>query len=84
MQRLNERFASEGKEPVKLQEAPEELSDSDLMQMVNAGLVEIVVIDDYKAELWAKILPAIRMHPDIAINSGGQIGDHASGESHAH
>jgi membrane-bound lytic murein transglycosylase MltF len=74
LQRLNERFASEGKEPARLQEAPEELSDSDLMQMVNAGLVEIVVIDDYKAELWAKILPAIRMHPDIAINSGGQIG----------
>ena len=74
LQRLNKRFASEGKEPIKLQEAPEVLSDSDLMQMVNAGLVEIVVVDNYKAELWAKILPEIRVHPDITINSGGKIG----------
>jgi membrane-bound lytic murein transglycosylase MltF len=74
LQQLNKRFASEGKKPIKLQEAPEELSDSDLLQMVNAGLVEIVVVDNYQAELWAKILPEIRVHPDIAINSGGQIG----------
>jgi len=74
LQQLNKRFASEGKKPIKLREAPEELSDSDLLQMVNAGLVEIVVVDNYQAELWAKILPEIRVHPDIAINSGGQIG----------
>jgi len=74
LQRLNERFVSEGKKPLTLQQAPEELSDSDLMQMVNAGLVEITVVDSYKAELWAKILPEIRVHPDITINRGGQIG----------
>jgi len=74
LQTLNERFASEGKDPIKLLEAPEELSDSDLMQMVNAGLVDIIVVDDYKAELWAKILPELKVHPDIAINSGGEIG----------
>jgi membrane-bound lytic murein transglycosylase MltF len=74
LQVLNKRFESEGKKPIKLREAPEELSDSDLMQMVNAGLVEIIIVDNYKAELWAKILPEIRVHPDIAINRDGQIG----------
>jgi len=74
LQALNERFASEDREPVKLLEAPEELSDSDLMQMVNAGLVGIIVVDHYNAELWAQILPELKVHPDIAINRGGQIG----------
>lgn len=74
LQTLNKRLAAEGKKPIKLRAAPEELSDSDLMQMVNAGLVEIVVVDSYKAELWAKILLALQVHPDIAINTGGQIG----------
>jgi membrane-bound lytic murein transglycosylase MltF len=74
LQAVNERLASEDKDPIKLLKAPEELSDSDLMQMVNAGLVGIIVVDDYNAELWAKILPELKVHPDIAINSGGEIG----------
>jgi len=74
LQRLNERFAAEKKKRIRLQPAPEELSDADLMQMVNAGLVETIIVDSYKADLWSKILPDIRPHPDIAINRGGQIG----------
>lgn len=74
LERLNQRFTSEGKDPIKLQPAPEELDDADLLDMVNAGLVEIVVVDDYKAELWAKVLPDIRLHPDVTVNSGGRYG----------
>jgi membrane-bound lytic murein transglycosylase MltF len=74
LQAVNERLTSEDKDPIKLLKAPEELSDSDLMQMVNAGLVGIIVVDDYNAELWAEILPELKVHPDIAINSGGEIG----------
>ena len=74
LQRLNARFAAAGKQPVKLQPAPEQLRDEDLMEMVNAGLAGIVFVDNYKAELWAKVLPDIRLHPAIAINSGGRFG----------
>ena len=73
LQRLNERFRAEGKEPVSLVPAPEALQDEDLMEMVNAGLLEAIVVDDYKVELWAQILPEIRLHPEIVINSGGQF-----------
>ena len=73
LQRLNTRFASERKDPIKLQPAPEELEDSDLMEMVNAGLAESVVVDDYNAAIWAKVLPEIRLHPEITINRGGRI-----------
>jgi len=44
LQALNERFAAAGKPPVKLREAPDELEDEDLMEMVNAGLVPVVVV----------------------------------------
>jgi membrane-bound lytic murein transglycosylase MltF len=70
---LNERFAKEGKAPAKLREAPDELEDEDLLEMVNAGLVPIVIVDSYKAELWAKILPAVKLNPDVAVNTGGDI-----------
>jgi membrane-bound lytic murein transglycosylase MltF len=70
---LNRRFASEGKKPVILEAAPEELGNEDLLEMVNAGLVDITIADDFLAELWAQVLPDLKLHPDVAISSGGQI-----------
>jgi membrane-bound lytic murein transglycosylase MltF len=74
LQHLNERFAADGRKPISVVPAPEELQDEDLMEMVNAGLVEIIVVDDYKAKLWARILPDITLHPEILVHSGGQYG----------
>lgn len=71
---LNKHFVSEGRAPVKLIEAPEELEDEDLMEMVNAGLVGTVIVDDYKAKLWAKVFQELRLHTKVAINRGGKFG----------
>lgn len=74
LQRLNAQFAAAGKVPVDLRAAPEQLQDEDLLEMVNAGLAEIVIVDNYKAELWAQVLPDIRLHPAIAVHRGGRFG----------
>lgn len=74
LRRLNERFAAEGKKSIDVVPAPEELEDDDLMEMVNAGLLQIIVVDDYKAKLWAQIFPDIKLHPEIVVSSGGQFG----------
>jgi membrane-bound lytic murein transglycosylase MltF len=74
LERLNERFAEEDKAPVALRPAPEELQDEDLMEMLDAGLGGIIVVDDYKAEIWSEVFPNIRLHPEIAVNTGGEIG----------
>ncbi len=74
VEQLNERFVAEGRKPIRLVPAPEELRDEDLMEMVNAGLLETTVVDDYKAELWAQVLPDIKLHPEIVISSGKQFG----------
>ena len=74
LERLNERFEQEGKEPVKLNSAPEQLGDEDMLEMLNAGLSAIIVVDNYKAALWANVFPDIEPRPEMAINTGGQIG----------
>jgi membrane-bound lytic murein transglycosylase MltF len=74
LEQLNGRFKEEGKQPVNLDAAPEQLEDEDLMEMINAGLSGIIVVDNYKAELWAKIFSNIVLHPEIVINAGGEIG----------
>jgi membrane-bound lytic murein transglycosylase MltF len=72
--RLNKTFKKEGKAPVKIIAASEYMEDSDLLEMVNAELISMIVVDDHKAKFWAQIFDKIKLHPDIAINSGGNIG----------
>ncbi|MBB5503808.1 transglycosylase SLT domain-containing protein [Paraburkholderia atlantica] len=71
---LNARFGKEGKPPVKLVPLPDALEDEDAMEMLNAGLVQILVVDDWKAKVWAPILPGIVVHNDIAVRDAGYIG----------
>ena len=47
LEALNQRFKSQGKAAVKLRAAPEDLEDEDLLEMLNAGLVGIVVTNAY-------------------------------------
>ena len=71
---LNERFRTEGKTPVTLELVPDALEDEDLLEMVNAGLVKIVVVDDWKARAWARVLPKIQVHEDVAFETGDRLG----------
>ncbi len=73
VERLNADLAKRGKPAVKLRFAPDNLEDEDLLEMLNAGLVQYVVVDDYLARFWAGVLPAIRLHPDVALRTGGEI-----------
>jgi membrane-bound lytic murein transglycosylase MltF len=70
---LNQRFASEQKQPMTLKEAPEQLEDEDLIEMLNAGLVAIIVVDKYKASFWKQVFPKIKVHDDMAVRTGGEI-----------
>jgi membrane-bound lytic murein transglycosylase MltF len=71
--KLNERFTSEGKAPVTLTPAPEELEDEDLLEMANAGLVDILVVDNHKAWFWQRVWPGLTLHPDVRLRTGGEI-----------
>ncbi|HXK08432.1 MAG TPA: lytic transglycosylase F [Vicinamibacteria bacterium] len=68
--RLNERFAKEGKPPLKVLPAPETLEDGDILEMVNAGLVPATVVDDFIADLYTQIFPKLRKNADIASPPG--------------
>jgi len=73
LQALNQRFANEKKPPVILKEAPETLEDEDLIEMLNAGLIPLIVVDRHKALFWQQVFPDIKVHEDIALRTGGSI-----------
>lgn len=71
---LNERFGREGKKPVGIVAVPDTLEDEDLLEMLNAGIFDFLVVDDWMAQIWEDILPAVRVRRDIVLRSGGTTG----------
>jgi membrane-bound lytic murein transglycosylase MltF len=71
---LNQKFAAAKKPPVKLKEAPETLEDEDLLEMLDAGLISLVIVDKHKADFWKQIFPQLTVHGDVAVRSGGDVG----------
>ena len=72
--RLNQRFRGFGKPQVTLTLVPEALEDEDMMDMLGAGLLQLIVVDDWKAQLWAGLLPQIKPRPDLALADAGRVG----------
>jgi membrane-bound lytic murein transglycosylase MltF len=70
---LNETLQAKGLAPVVLKEVPGRLEDDDLLEMVNAGLVPIVVVDDYLAQFWQKILTNLTVHDTVAVRTGASL-----------
>ena len=70
---LNERLQAEGKPAIVIREAPPNLEDDDLLEMVNAGLIPAVVVDDYLATFWKKIFPDLVVHDSIVLHTGGTL-----------
>jgi membrane-bound lytic murein transglycosylase MltF len=67
---LSEKFKKAGKAPVNLVSVPDALEDEDMMEMLNLGLLEVILVDDLVANMWAKILPKITVHNDLVLRKG--------------
>jgi membrane-bound lytic murein transglycosylase MltF len=71
--RLNQTFRKSGKPDIVLVPADENLEDEEILEMVNADLIQISVIDSHKADFWQDIFDKIKVHLELAVNSGGNI-----------
>ena len=70
---LNKTFKKAGKSQMKLVPAEETFEDEDLLEMVNAGLIPMIVMDSHKAQFWTQIFDKIQVHSDVAVRTGGEI-----------
>lgn len=70
---LNKQLKAKGQKPVLIRHAPGNLEDEDLLEMVSAGLIPIVVVDNYLADFWAKTFPELTVHDDVALRTGGEL-----------
>jgi membrane-bound lytic murein transglycosylase MltF len=71
---INSRLKKEGKPAVNLVLVPDALEDEDMMEMLNVGLLEAIIVDDWKAKIWVQLLPNLRVNEKAVLRSGGLIG----------
>ena len=62
-----------GQTPVEVIEAEPGLESEDILELVNAGVVDYTVVDSHRARLWAQVLPDIAVREKVIVNSGGSI-----------
>ena len=73
LKNINSQFTKQGKEPIHIQAANELLEDEDILEMMNACMIPITIIDSHKAECWMEIFEKLTFHFDITVRQGGQI-----------
>jgi membrane-bound lytic murein transglycosylase MltF len=74
LEKLNADLIKAGKPPSTLILADDLLEDEDLLEMMNAELIPMIVIDSHKAAFWAQIFEDLKYYPDIQVRTGGRIG----------
>ena len=73
LQRLSKEFQNAGRPPILVKAADPNLTDEDLLEMVNAGLIPATVTINIRAEFWSKVLPHLTLHPDIVLKKEEQL-----------
>jgi membrane-bound lytic murein transglycosylase MltF len=71
---LNTSLCTGDRPAIVLQPVPEALEDEDMLEMANAGLIDVMVIDDWKGKVWAQVLPKIKVRRDLVVRDNGRVG----------
>jgi membrane-bound lytic murein transglycosylase MltF len=74
LQALDKRLQAAGKARLNVLPLPDALEDEDILEMVNAGVLPLAVVDDWKARLWAQVLPNVKVREDLVLREGGRTG----------
>jgi membrane-bound lytic murein transglycosylase MltF len=73
LQSLSEGFEKAGRPRIRVKAADSNLTDEDLLEMVNAGLIPATVTINIRADFWSKVFPHLTLHPDIVLKEGGRL-----------
>jgi len=70
---ISERLQRFGRDKINIVEMESHLETEDLFEMVNAGILNIVVSDRHLAELWKGVFDNIVVRGDLRVNMGGRL-----------
>ncbi len=74
VEELNAHFESQGKAPVKMKLVDSLLEPGDVMEMVNAGIYPIALMQSKQAEFWSKVLTGIKPIKSVSLAEDLDLG----------
>ncbi|HKP66919.1 MAG TPA: transporter substrate-binding domain-containing protein, partial [Casimicrobiaceae bacterium] len=74
LEKLNEKLKKDDKPPVEIVLVPDALEDEDLLDMQAAGLLDLLVMDDWKARMWAQVQPKLTVRTDLVVRENADTG----------
>ena len=73
LNRLSESFVKARKPPINLRASDANLTEEDLLEMANAGLIDITAANSFRASFWTQVYAHITPHPDLVLGSEGSL-----------
>ena len=73
LSRLNQQFIDDGLEPIRITESDPRLEIEDILEMLDAGLLNMTVADDTRLNLWSQIFTNMTVHDDIVFRENASI-----------
>ena len=70
---LNEEFIKDGLQPIDITPSDPRLEAEDILEMMNAGLLPITIIDDHRVKVWARVFKNLVVHEDIVFRQNAEI-----------
>ncbi|NQT87182.1 transporter substrate-binding domain-containing protein [bacterium] len=70
---LSQALVKKGKAPIEMVPLENHIETEDLLEMVNAGILEITVADRHIAELWTSVFKDMTLRRDLKVHTGGRI-----------
>jgi membrane-bound lytic murein transglycosylase MltF len=67
---LNQKLALRKLPPVKVEWVDPSLAVEDVLEMVQAGIYHLTVVEQPIAERWAKVMPKLRVDRSVALSNG--------------
>jgi len=73
LRNLNIKLTEKDLDVINVIEANHHLTSEAILEMLNAGIIDFTVIDDFKAKLWARVLPEIVVRNDLVVSDTGTV-----------
>ena len=74
LDRLNQSLTKQGLPPITIDKVDELLEPDEILELVQAGLLPMTVIDKHLAEFWGQVFPNLIVHTDLVVGSKRDIG----------
>ena len=74
LDKLSKSFAEQGLASITIDEVDELLEPDEVLELVQAGLLPVTVMDKHLAEFWSQVFPNLNVHSDLVIASERNIG----------